>query len=426
MRLLKSWTLILAMVLGCFVPDGSARQRRAGPSAPPAEPAPQPQAAAAIEPSPFQLEINEISLMSKNRMIARDNFKETGRFRATLSARPGLAAAPTQTDYQVRYGNIATTDVRNGALVLGTTSLVPLRSSGTAASALNVNTGDPAPDRARPEVFTDAFGSSFGALFSIPVSSRGVSTAFADNRTYQGNSTFAGKEMFGDLVFSARVHAASLKGYETFTLGITDVGARRPAGKLSVRRDSIRLESISMKDGQWPWTETLLDQVDLTRMQGISDVRLTFMVDAQGRMSGLAEVTSRSGVQRFKLNGRGPQAVLDPSYDKYAASIFVEILPKPRIAQVTPNQMARGALLRRGGTFTVQVNGVGFGPDTRVELIPEGRGAVPVVASSVRIAPHNGSLEATFRTTGAPAQSYSVRVTTAGQTAVLEKALSLR
>jgi len=426
MELLKRWTLILTLVLGCFVTDGLAQQGAAV-SAPTAETPSQPQtrtAEAAMEPSPFQLEIGEISLAAKNRLIAKDNFKESGRFRATLNAGPGLAAA--QTEYQVRYGNITAADVQNGALVLKTTSLVPLRSSGTARAALSAGLPTAARGGEAPEVYTDAFGASFGALFSIPVKATGASTAFADKRTYQGNSTFSGKEMFGDLLFSARVHAAALQGYETFTLGLTDVGARRPAGKLSVRRDRITLEAVSMKDGQWPWQEIILDQVDLTRLRGISDVRLTFMVNAEGRMSGLAEVTSSSGVRRFKLNGAGPQAILDPTYDKYAASIFVEILPKPRIAQVTPKEITRKALLLQRGAVTLQITGVGFGPDTRVELIPAGQGAAPVVADRVRIAPHNGSLEATFQMRGTPANSYSVRLTTAGQTTLAENALSLR
>jgi hypothetical protein len=301
-----------------------------------------------------------------------------------------------------------------------------LRTSKTAASnalAAIPTFGDPSRS---PSVYTDAFGSSYGALFSIPVTSQGTSTAFADNRTYEGNSTFSGKEMFGDMVFSARVQAVALRGYETFTLGLTDVGARRPAGKLSLRRDRITLEAISMKEGQWPWQEVVLDKVDLTALQDISDVRLSFMVNAQGQMSGLAEVHSRSGVRQFKLKGDRAQYFLNPAYDKYAASIFVEILPKPRIVQVTPNQLARTTLARTDRAFSLQIAGVGFGQDTRVELIPSDQKGVNIVADNVRIAPHNGLLEATFRMKAAPASSYSVRLTTAGQTALMKDALSLK
>ena len=241
---------------------------------------------------------------------------------------------------------------------------------------------------------------------------------------------FMGRDMFGDLVVSATVRLPSkgFAGFEKFVVGITDVDGRRPAGKISLRKDRILLEGIRLTKPQnedfQPWEEVQLAKEDLSRFQAIQQVQLTMRVDAQGKMSATARVVNNGKtLAPFQLKATGPQSQLDIAR-KYAAGIYVEGLPKPVIGKITPHQVLLGSL-NGERAIDVEVFGVGFGPDAKVELIQENGTDTAARVSDVSVDPHNTEIKAkvSFVKTG-PAV-YSLKLTTQSQTAYLKNAIRL-
>jgi len=374
--LLCAVIIIITITLGQRVPDGAAQ---VGPR--PASPT--------TEASPVQFMIDEITLMSKNRVIARNNFKETGKFRAQLSSAAPAQAVP----FIVRFGRLSDADVIGGALRINEKSLANLATTATVATLGPLNVGDPPPRNAV---------ATYGALFSVPMDAR-------------GNAAFAATEMLADMTLTLKFHTPRMAGNEKLTLGLTDVEAFRPAVTLSVRKDLIRLDRIQGGRAKgFPWTEVPVGRAAVRGVRDIRSGQITLRITG-GQLTGSVILAGGDGRQQiFKLGG-GTAGRLDMRRE-YAASIFVEALPMPGIEQVNVAKLTLKELRRMRKAAPVQVNGVGFGPDAQLEVYPDGQEARKVRISRLTVAPGNTRIEAMALLADAPAKSYTIKITSGGQT----------
>ena len=352
------------------------------------------------EASPFQFMIDEITLMSKNRVIARNNFKETGKFRALIS---GAATAPTA-PFVVRFGHLSDTDIVNGALQVSERSLVNLASSASVMTLGQLNVGDPAPRNAV---------ATYGALFSVPMDSN-------------GNATFAAPEMLADMALSVKFHTPNMSGNEKLTVGLTDVEAFRPAATLSVRKDLIRLDRIKPGPAKgYPWSEVTVARAEVREVRDIRSGQITLRVTG-GQLTGTVNLVGRDGKQQgYKLAGNRTAGTLD-MHREYAASIFVETLPRPGVKQVNVAKFTLSELRRTKAATPIQIDGLGFGPDVQLEVYPDGQEARKARIRQIVVSPGNTRIEAKASLADAPARSYTVRITSGGQTTTLAGAIRVQ
>jgi hypothetical protein len=181
--------------------------------------------------------------------------------------------------------------------------------------------------------------------------------------------------------------------------------------------------------------EIILDHQFLEAPAQIETLEMTLRVDREGKVSGLAKVAGATGqVKEMQLASKSQEAFFVKRSTlagdmKLAATLFVETLPKPAVFEVAPKQVA--AAEARGGKVKLRIEGIGFGPDSRLELVREGVTGIaarPVRASALQLerkekGPEGAILHGEVGLGANAAGSYSVRVTTGGQSVLLRKAV---
>jgi hypothetical protein len=359
MRIEKSVALILILAFAAVSsPVEADRDKHSKPAAEKNE--------TAIEPIPFRFEIDEISLMSRDKVIVHDSFDRDGKLQPPeINGTP-----PNKGGYYVSFGRIEGANVRGGALTIDQTQTI------------------------------NAYG-DFVAMVSLPM----------DNR---GKLTFAAVDTFGDLVYTVRVRAPKLKGPERFKIGIGSMESYLGGlASMSLQKDSITIQ----RQGRRAWDEVILDKLDTSKFPNPEWVEMIFKVDAEGKIAGQARIKNEGQVFEFKLSPTGGDRIIPEQQANLAANIFIETLPKPRIFAVHPQNITAEKLREAKGVIPITVYGVGFTSDAQIEILPDdGAAQEPVKASGARLVFPNSILNAKVAFKNFEPKDYTVRITTGGET----------
>jgi len=284
---------------------------------------------------------------------------------------------------------------------------------------------------------------SFVAMLTLPVNK-------------DGGSTFLGREAFG-LEFSVRLRGPHLNGFEKLKIGLMDTEAFKSVAAISVGRLPLPISPLpASQDGgtsentdilklvsqpaivlgcvEEPRVkgEIVLDHAKIESFDQIESLEMVLRVGPEGQLSGLARIKAGGQVKEVELTpkSREPREFFAarstlPADVRLAATLFVETLPRLEVLRVYPREVA----VRDLGADKVRfrIEGFGFGPDSRVEIVPEGAQGEPVRADTIHRQKAAGMPEGTvlLADIGLPARvgSYGLRVTTGGQSTVFEKAV---
>jgi hypothetical protein len=268
-----------------------------------------------------------------------------------------------------------------------------------------------------------------------------------------GRSTFLGHEAFG-LEYSVRLRKPRFHGFEKLKIGLMDMESFKSLGAVSVGRLPLPLPS---RDGDAPSTtnilervcepaivlgrveepevrgEIVLDYAELQQFAEIDTLEMLLRVGGEGQLSGIARIAARGEVREIELKPRKlePREFYEsrsnlPANARLAATLFVETIPRPQVQRVEPREVAVRDL---GSEEKVRfrIEGFGFGPDTRVEILPHGTREEPISAVAIQRqralrSPEGTVLLADIRLP-VRAENYSLRVSTGGQRVVLKNAL---
>jgi len=387
-------------------------------------------------PTPFQFDVEALTLNVANNAVLTERYATERRFRPVV----GL-------------GKVSASNIRGGLLRIdqNSTTNIWLGPAGTFGHRLH-----------HRDVYV--------ALMTLP-----IDTA--------GRSTFTGSEAF-PLQFTVRLKNPRFSGFEKFKIGLLDVEAFKAVASIAVGRvptpfpvgggggggggvggglgggfggggfggggggsktvdigDLVSNPAVILNRVEEPdiMGEIILDHQPLG-VDAADAIELTLRVERDGRIGGVARVTAAGQTRDIELAPKGTTDFFTrraslPMNARLAAPVYVETLPKPTVVKVTPNQLTRNDL-RSGGANRVnlRVEGVGFGPDTRLEIVPEGASgpaAAPIKATGLKLERKEGAAEGATLLAEVPAdairgRSYSVRITTGGQTTTLKRGMLVR
>jgi Fe2+ transport system protein FeoA len=277
---------------------------------------------------------------------------------------------------------------------------------------------------------------SYVAMFTLPIN-------------VAGGTTLLGRDAFG-LEFSVRLRGPHLTGFEKLKIGLMDTEGYKSVAAVSVGRlplpghktsdttnilDLVSQPAIVLGRVEEPAVrgEILLDYAKIEQPDAMDSLEMVLRVGNEGQLSGLARITSGGQVKELALDPktRGPQddafAARShvPENMKLAATLFVETLPGLEVNHVYPKEVAVRDL-SDADKVRFRIEGFGFGPDSRVEIVPEGTQGAPIPAEAIhrqKVAAPEGTV--LLADIGLPAQvgSYGLRVTTGGQSTVFKNAV---
>ena len=355
----KSAALLLAAVTAS---PGGARSQAAPPGGEPP--------ARGMVPQAFEFAIDEFSLESKGRVIVRDGFDRDGVFHPPAVDGKSAERAP----YFVNMGLVDGSRVRGGSLVMDQVGMVnPFE--------------------------------NFACDFSIPVD--------ADGRLW-----FVGKELFGDMVLRAKVRSARFRGAPKFKVGIVDMKTFFTVAAVSLGREEVSLQrqGENPKFPGLPFIETLFGKGDVAHMKGIDEAELTLKVGAKGEVSGSVVVVDAGKPHRFDMEATPEWARVDPE-GHYAAHLFWESFPEPKLFAVHPNFVRSADLRDSGGVLNLKLFGISFFEDSVVEIVPSSGAGAPVATSDLKILGFNSGLQVKAVFPKTEPAVYDIRVTSGGHTA---------
>ncbi|MFY9820252.1 MAG: hypothetical protein WAM82_02655 [Thermoanaerobaculia bacterium] len=326
--------------------------------------------AGGLIPQEFQFSIDEISLESKGRVIVHDTFDRAGVFHPPLVDGKSAERAP----YFVNMGLVDGSRVKGGSLVMDQVGMVnPFE--------------------------------NFACDFSIPVD--------ADGRLW-----FTGKELFGDFVLRAKVLSPQFKGAPKFKIGIVDMKTFFTVAAVSLGREEVSLQrqGKNPKFPDLPFIETLFGKNDVSQLKRIDEAELTLRIGARGELFGTVVVVDSGQSHRFEMEAAPEWSRVDPE-GQYAAHLFWESFPKPKLFAVHPHYIKSDDLRDYGGAVDLRIFGLSLLDDSKVEILPSGGTGAPVVVSDLKVLGFNAGLlmRAVFPKTE-PAE-YDVRVTSGGEVA---------
>ena len=327
-----------------------------------------------VEPVPFRFMVDEITLVSKGRVLLKDSFDREGRFQpAEVGGKPA-----DKSDYYVSLGHLNGTSVKGGVLTIDQTNTI------------------------------NAYG-DFVFKFIVPVDERGA-------------MMFAGADNFGDLVFTVKLRAPRLNGHERFKVGFGDLSNLGGLASISLQKNSVSLQ----RQGRTAWEETLLKVVDISEYPRPDQIELSITVGAQGQLSGMAKVTSGGKDHDFPLQAQDPRARINPANANLSANIFIESIPKPRIFAVYPPHLTAQRLREMKGELLLKVFGTGFAADSRVELIPAGDdGKNAIEAEETQLVYSNSVLAARVMVQEPWAAAYTVSVISGSEKSARRSAIRI-
>lgn len=402
--------LALAGVAACAPRQQPGTPQPATPSTPPAGAPLDVPLTARTQPTPFAFDIEQIDLKFGDRSVMQQQFRE-GRLRAT-----------------VNLGKVSDANVRGGALRItqDATTNIWLGKGGTFGHRLHHH-----------DVFI--------TLLTFPIDAT-------------GRSTFLAREAF-PLEFTIRVRNPRFTGFEKVKVGLLDMEAFKSVAAIAVGRlptpfppvgpivggggtktinilDLVSNPAIVLNRVEEPdiMGEIVLDHAPLTEGARTDTLEMTLRVGPQGEISGFSRIGAAGQTREVKLATQSREPFFErrsrlPGDMRLAATLYVETLPMPTVFKVEPQQFAMKELAA-SQNLSVRIEGIGFGPDTRVEMVPEGSREAPIPAASLKLERKHGTpdgavllAEFGMRDRAARAASYSLRITTGGQRAVMGKAL---
>ena len=370
-------------------------------------------------PSPFQFEIEEITLKSGGKVLLHDQFQRQGKLKPAEMEGRSLAAAEGP-EYRVDLGQISAANVRDGVLRLDQDATSNLWHGPQGNYGHTLHRHD-----------------SYVAMFTLPVN-------------LAGGTTFLASEA-GGLELSVRLRAPRLNGFEKLKIGLMDTEQFKSVAAMSVGRlpftgptlpgaeDGSKSESPNLFDFvnqpaivlgrvEEPRVrgEMVMDYAKLEQLDAIKTLEMVLRVAPDGRVSGLARIDAGGKVKEVELQPKSDAQASLPANVRLAATLFVETLPGVEVNRVYPKEVAVRDL-GSADTVRFRIEGFGFGPDSRVEIIPEGSPAEPIRAAAIHGQRVPGTPEGTvlLADIGLPARvgSYGLRVTTGGQTTVFANAV---
>jgi hypothetical protein len=415
--------LACALAVACVHKSDAMRQSSEPSAAPPPT---------ATQPSPFAFEIEELTLKFGERVIVHDRFQRPGVLEPLeIEGRRLTASAGPR--YAVELGTLPPGNVRDGALRVDekSTTNVWLGPKGTFGHRLHHH-----------DVFI--------TLVTIPISTAGESTFLAGDAL--------------PLEFSVRLRKPRFAGFEKLKIGLLDIEAFKNVAAVGIGRlpmaradggqydvahgaptqsaaaarlnilDIVARPAVTLNRVEEPDVlgEIVLAHADLPSTEADS-VEMSLRADAEGRLTAFARFAEdgHSKEMRFEPTTRLPGRQLSrlSRNTKLSATLYVETLPRPAVFKVEPNRLSSGER-RSAGTVRFRIEGMGFGADTRVEIVPENAAGGALVADGLELQRKAGGPEGTvlfadvaLRT--AHPDTYSLRLTSGGQTTVVHKAVQL-
>src|SRR6185295_2671449 len=275
-------------------------------------------------------------------------------------------AAGEGPEYRIDLGQICSANVRDGILKIdqSVTSNIWHGPQGNYGHTLHRN-------------------DSYVSMFTLPVNAA-------------GGMTFLANEI-GGLEFSVRVRAPHLSGFEKLKVGLMDTEAYRSLAAVSFGRlplpaspatgaadqgtnilDLVSQPAIVLGRVEEPRVrgEIVLDYAKIERSDEIKTLEMVLRVSPEGRVSGLDRIDAGGQVQVVELEPRSEERAVLPANLKLAATLLAETLPAVEVNRVNPREVAVRDL---GVTDRVRfrIEGFGFGPDSRVEIVPQEGAPIP-------------------------------------------------
>jgi hypothetical protein len=321
-------------------------------------------------PQAFEFSIDEFSLESKGRVIVRDTFDRAGVFHPPAVDGKSSERAP----YYVNMGWVDGSRVKGGSLVMDQRGMVnPFE--------------------------------NFACDFSIPID--------GDGRLW-----FVGKELFGDMVMKAKVLNPRFQGAPKFKIGIVDMKTFFTVASVSLGREEVSLQrqGENPKFPDLPFIETLFGKGDVAHLKGIDEAELILKIGAQGEISGSVVVVDSGKPHRFDMEATPEWSRVDPE-GHYAAHLFWESFPEPKIFAAHPHYVRSSELQKAGGSLELKLFGISFFEDSVVEIIPSGGAGARPAVSDLKILGFNSGIQLKAAFPKVEPGVYDVRVTTGGRTA---------
>jgi hypothetical protein len=349
-----------------------------------------------IELAPFKFVLTKIAVTSKGKLLLEDTFARPEREEVASQALPFR--------YLVNIGRVddAAFKTEPGGLIL---------------------------DQAN----TEPTYNSFVTMVTVP---------------FGGKHSIAAEQLNNSEI-SVTLKEPRITGNEKFRLGIIDnkslhgiavigiggtfgphfpPGGGGGGGKLFLERE------------EWPEVqgEITLDSADLGDFTTIGQIDLTLRVGELGRYSGVGNVRRADGTEKsFTLTPNenkepreffAKRSRIDQSLTDVSVILYVEALPKPQIFVVSPSEIDMTTLTESSGSVSFRVHGTGFGVDTKVEVYAGRDPSVTPLKVVAMKQVRDGLLEVTAelaKTNLTRKQTFTVRVTSGGQSVSREAALQL-
>jgi hypothetical protein len=159
-------------------------------------------------------------------------------------------------------------------------------------------------------------------------------------------------------------------------------------------------------------------------------VELKLRVNANGEYAAVGTISSGTKVFPFALNPNqlspdsfvASRSKLDPTA-RFVPVIYAQTLPSIAVFSIS-RAGGSSSVMSDPQTIPLVIHGQGFGLDSTLELIPEGDG-MPAIATELSIGRDCLTLKAKVKLPVKPAKSYTVRVTSGGNTVTLPGALPM-
>jgi hypothetical protein len=370
-----------------------------------AQPAP-----AGSEPVPFRYVIQNITLRSRGRVVIEETFKA----RKTFAPATVLGEAAAGMNYKVNLGKISASDIKSGSLVITQANAIPFWNGYIAMITLPAGpNGD--------YTFTEK---------DLPLE---LAVTVANPKPGVADHLIAG---FMDPANLHAVAAASLgRVWGPFPPGLSGVGGVGGGSKDNWKdiEQEVSNPGISLIRQEQPQVpgDIILNRQIIQNLDTAPSVQMSVTVNAGGDMALSAHVGAAGPTALGSLSivpqeiqpvaFYGPRMKVNFAQSpRVSAVIFAKTMPKAKIFMVEPQTISKG---KAGEAQPMMIHGMGFGMDTKLEIVPASGSGAPARISGLRVGRDNMALQAQVSFPPSPADSYTVRVATGGQVASSAAAL---
>lgn len=356
------------------------------------------------EPVPFRYVIQNVTLHARGQVVINDTFQTRTAFGppALLSrAAPGVA-------YKVNLGRIGVPEIRAGSLTITEANTAPIWNGYIAMLTL------PAGPNGQ-YTFTEKdlpLTLSATVLNPKPGPADHLIIGFMDNATLHAVAAASLGRVWGPFP-------------PGFPGGGGGGGGKENWKEIDVINPDPGAVAVSLMRQEQPQVPGDIILNRQTIATAAPAVEMSVSVNAGGAMALSARVAEAgralAAARTLSLQPRELQPAafynsrmkVDFAQTKgLSAVVFAKVMPKARILMVDPQVVSKA---NASAPLQLMIHGVGFGMDSKVELIPAAGGGQAAKITGVQVGRDNMALrgQVTFPTGGASA--YSVRVTTGGQ-----------